>query len=191
VISSYPLKRTGLGRSVADIVGSTEGGTAANDRFRLPVRPAVVPLDVVPFPMLVADGIGRVLAVNSLWVEVSGLSCEDSLGLGWLGLLDAEDRRAMQAELALVAATASPARLELGWSERDGHRSAWWLAPREHPGEHLIGIAVGEPLAVHPPAGEVDRLVLEVPALLRSIDALLATIDRLADRLPVLEALPA
>jgi hypothetical protein len=150
--------------------------------------------------MLVADGMGRVLAVNSRWIEVSGLSREGSLGIGWLGVLDPDDRRAMQAELALVAATAGPARLELGWPARDGQKSAWWLAPREQTGEHLIGIAVGEPLIIDsgdeprpadPSAGEADRLVIEVPALLRSIDALLATIDRLADRLPVLEALPA
>lgn len=198
--SPYPPRRTGLGRRVADIVGSTEGESTAEDRDRLLTRPEVVPLDVVPFPMLVADGVGRVLAVNSQWVEVSGLSREASLGLGWLTVLDPEDRRAMQAELALVAATATPARQELGSPARDGHKSMWWLAPRQQAGEQLIGIAVGEPLAVHPDEGPGwaepsgaggDRLLVEVPALLRSIDALLATIDRLADRLPVLDALPA
>lgn len=200
--SPYPPRRTGLGRRVADIVGSVDGEVPREESDRILLRPEVVPLDVVPFPMLVADALGRVLAVNGRWVEVSGLSREASLGIGWQSVLDPDDRRALQAELTLVATTGAPGRQELGWPGRDGRRAAWWLAPRDRSGEQLIGLAVGEPLAAPAPfepvilrprsePGRADPLLAEVPVLLRSIDALLATLDRLADRLPTEQALPA
>lgn len=180
--------------------------------------PEVVPLEVVPFAMLVADRSGRVRTVNRRWVEMTGLDLEASAGSGWLEALRPEDRPAVEAAVACMARTSSPRRAEFRWGAPQGGSASWWLASVDTAGERLVGIAVGPgPIAENPPASGLppavaapatpatpatvalsrpgwdrpDPVLRELPGLLRSFEALLSTLDRLVDRLPVLEAVPA
>lgn len=189
---------------MADIVGA-ESGTGGGAPGGLLAAPAVVPLDVVPFAMLVADASGRVLTVNRRWVALSGLDTAASLGLGWLAVLGPEDRIALHAAVRQVGSGGPGRRLEHVWAGTGGRRATWWLASHEWAGQKLVGLAVAEPVgpavsaARTPAAGGIpgpsaedrDRVLAEVPGLLQSVAALLDTLDRLVERLSRLEAVPA
>lgn len=196
----YPPRRTGLGRRVADIVGGgdplldpeAQGGPAVLG------GPVVVPLEMVPFPMLVADCAGQVLATNRRWADLSGLAPPASLGYGWTGVLGPADRYLIETEVERVAADGEATRIELGWEATSSTfgftRSTWWIAPHAGAGERLVGIAVALDAPGAALRADRDPLAAEIPELLRSLDALMGTLDRLvamlADRLAGREPVP-
>jgi hypothetical protein len=206
---------------MADIVDASDALRSAIEPGRLLGGPTVVPLDVVPFAMLVADASGAVRAVNQAWVEMSGLDVRSSRGTGWLAWVDQNDWEPVQAAIQRVVAGFDPARYHFRGA--DGRGATWRVVSIERAGEILVGIGVEpDPVAMAEvpdlsvtrpapaaipaePATAVLRLVTEpadedplapaVAGLFRSLDALLATIDRLAERLQLppsaLEPLPA
>ena len=201
--TSYPPRRTGLGRSVADIVRPAEPDESARAPGGLLAGPAVVPLDLLPFPMLVADSAGRALAVNQRWVRLTGLTSAQSLGPGWLGALRPEDRSRLDSLVKAVGAGASGTRAEYPLAATGAARFGWWLAAQERAGERLVGVALSEasgqsrPQAGPPgavlagPASSDDPVLRELPGLLSSLKALLESLDTLASRLPGREEVPA
>jgi PAS domain-containing protein len=171
-----PIRRTGLGRRFAEIVGPA-GPNGAAELTRLLSGPAVVPLDAVPVAMLVADRSGRVRAANARWTALSGLDATSSLGSGWLAAIREEQRASLQAAVDQVAAGGPPRRLCRRWGPAGGGAAIISLSSVEQAGDRLIGIAV-EPAPGRPaPLGE------EVIGLLRSVDALMETLDRVVARL--------
>ena len=157
----HPTRRTGLGRRVADIVGGAEPALPGEGPGGLLAGPAVVPLEVVPVAMLVADASGRVLTVNRRWVSLSGLQPSESRGLGWLAVLHPEDRLRLRLRVEKVAAGAGGGAeyqwadaggaeyqwadaggAEYQWADAGGRRATWWLSAHQVAGERLVGIAV-------------------------------------------------
>ncbi|HWE56869.1 MAG TPA: PAS domain-containing protein [Acidimicrobiales bacterium] len=123
---------------MAEIVLGPEGDPAPGTFVE---GPNVVPLEMVPFPMLVADDRGRVLAVNSRWTEFSGLSREDSLGVGWHGVLD--HAAPLEDLVARVAAGQVGHGDACEWTAVGGRRAQWWVGSEVRAGERLVGLAVG------------------------------------------------
>lgn len=211
----YPTRRTGLGRHVADIVGGPEPDEPYEAPGGLLAGPAVVPLDLLPFPMLVADHAGQILAVNQRWVRLTGLSSQQSLGSGWLAALRPEDRGPLSSLVQAVGAGAPGRRVEYPLAAFGGALFSWWLAAHRRAGERLVGIAVGEadgrvePQKVEwrgverrgvnrrkdqpdarPPLS-ADPILDQLPALLRSIRTLLNDLEAVVERLPGCEGVPA
>lgn len=204
---------------MADIVEASDALRSAVEPGRLLGGPGVVPLDVVPFALLVADASGSVRTVNQAWLELSGLDTRSSRGSGWLASVAESDRASLHAAVQRVAAGFGPARGRFRWHTGD-QGSTWRVAAIERAGEIQVGIGVdldaipmpqaaAEPAPAEPappaspaavlrlvtePADE-DPLAPAVAGLFRSLDALLVTIDRLAERLqlptPAFEGLPA
>ncbi|MGC8514134.1 MAG: hypothetical protein ACP5P1_14040 [Acidimicrobiales bacterium] len=79
----------GLGRRVAEIVEGHTGREPGGANQSLVSVPSVVPFEVVPVAMLLADSQAQVVAANARWSEWSGLAVEDSLGSGWSSALGA------------------------------------------------------------------------------------------------------
>lgn len=181
-----PTRRTGLGRSVADIVGASEVSAPGSTPGRLLPSPAVVPLDLVPFPMLVADPVGRVLAVNQRWVRLTGLDRARSMGSGWLAALRPEDRSALRALVQAVGKGREGSCADFPLRRSGSPCFGWWMVAHQRTAERLVGIALGEPPRYTP-----DPVAEELPSLLQSAKGLLDVLDRLVARLPVLESLPA
>lgn len=181
----HPTRRTGLGRSVADIVGASEVSVPGSPAGRLLPAPAVVPLDLVPFPMLVSDPGGRVLAVNQRWVRLTGLNHAQSMGSGWLAALRPEDRSALRSAVQMVGKGREGSCADFPLKGSGSPCFGWWMVAHQRTGERLVGIALGE-LARYAP----DPIVEELPSLLQSAKGLLDVLDRLVARLPVLESLP-
>jgi hypothetical protein len=106
--------------------------------------PSVVPFEVVPVAMLLADSRAQVVAANARWSEWSKLGVEDSLGSGWTVALGDEERLLVITELVQIVremaegAAGPSARAVMGPGRR------WWLAPFESSGQMLIGIVVAE-----------------------------------------------
>ncbi len=134
----------GLGRRVAEIVEGHTGREPGGANQSLVSVPSVVPFEVVPVAMLLADSRAQVVAANARWSEWSGLAVEDSLGSGWSSALGEDERRAVTAELTQLVrevtdgAAGQSARAVLGPGRR------WWLAPFESSGQILIGIVVAD-----------------------------------------------
>ena len=134
----------GLGRRVADIVEGHTGQDPGGANRSLVSVPSVVPFEVVPVAMLLADSRAQVVAANARWSEWSKLGVEDSLGSGWTVALGDEERRVVTTELVQIVremaegAAGPSARAVMGPGRR------WWLAPFESSGQMLIGIVVAE-----------------------------------------------
>ncbi len=129
---------------MAEIVEGHIGREPGGANRSLVSVPSVVPFEVVPVAMLLADSRAQVVAANARWSEWSGLAVEDSLGSGWSVALGDDERRAVTSELAELVremangAAGVDARAVLGPGRR------WWLAPFESSGQTLIGIVVAE-----------------------------------------------
>lgn len=182
MVTSYPTRRTGLGRGLADIVAASADAPAPGQRGPLLGEPEVVPLELVPFPMLLADGEGRVRSANRRWIQTSGMTLDAAVGSGWLAALDDPARAAVEEGLARLRAGASSYQARHRWAHRPGW-AVWHLAAQRQAGEVVITIALSEPAAGRPP----DPLRAELAALMRSADALADTLDRLLTRLPGIE----
>jgi PAS domain-containing protein len=174
---TYPPRRAGLGRRFADIVGPAEPAAAAPDSSRLLGGPAVIPLDVVPFAMLVADRTGRVRAANERWSALSGIDADASVGSGWLAAMREDERASLQAAVDQVAAGGPARRLRYRWHDGRGGAAGISLASVARAGDILVGIAV-EPRATRP-----DPLGQEVVRLLHSVNSLMDTLDRVVAHL--------
>lgn len=159
----YPTRRTGLGRRVADIVGGTEPAQGLEAPGGLLAGPTVVPVELVPFPMLISDGAGRVLAVNQRWIRLTGLTPTDSRGSGWLAAVHPDERPAVRALVESVAGGAPIRRGEFALLPTGTMRS-WWLASHERAGQRLVGIAVGEPVGREAPAATPASAAAATPA---------------------------
>ena len=108
---------------------------------RLLGGPTVIPLDVVPFGMLVADASGSVRAVNQAWMDASGIDARGSRGSGWLASVAEDDRPSLLAVIQRVGAGFGPAHCHYRWM--GGDRGATWrVVAIERAGEILVGIGV-------------------------------------------------
>lgn len=56
--------------------------------------------EALSLPLLIADPSGAVLAANSAWTELSGLSEGESVGRGWITAIEPRDAAALVTELA-------------------------------------------------------------------------------------------
>ncbi len=162
-------------------MAASSGGPAERDRGPLVAGPEVVPLEAVPFPMLMADGDGRVRSVNSRWVRASGLSREQAAGTGWLAALAPDQRPLVSQAVERIRHGGDHYRGRHRWAERPT-LATWYMTSHRQAGDLLIGIAVTEtdPGSGPPP----DPYRAELRALLSSAESLAATLDRLLLRLP-------
>ena len=76
--------------------------------------------DQFPVGVYRADMEGRCYAVNPRWCELSGLTEEQSLGLGWMSAIHPEDRAHVGREQALHMAQGKQLRLEFRLVQPDG-----------------------------------------------------------------------
>jgi PAS domain S-box-containing protein len=145
-------------------------------------------IDLAPVGMLVARADGHVIAANQAWTELSGLSGPDSMGDGFLAVLDPAERAQLQDAIRRAA-------LEDGRVFGDYHldagstrRTRWWLRRHDGDGGPLVVIAVGDITdggphgGAHPEAGipiEVaDSLILR----LNAVAYILASCARIIDQ---------
>ncbi len=184
----------GLGRRVAEIVGQHSGSEQGGGPGPLLGGPAVVPFEVVPVAMLVADSRASVVAVNSRWCEWAGLDPEDSLGSGWTLALTDEEKTQVTGELRDLAESISEGVGEPSARTVAGPRRRWWFAPFDSAGQVLIGIVVAEEetdlgIAVIPGQGSSPSpgaindeapALGGTPGLLDGMDAVIGVLARLA-----------
>lgn len=106
---------------------------------------AIAALEVVPFAMLIADGSAGALAVNSKWMDISGLGRPESLGSGWLDALDTEARYRLREDVLQVADTGDGTTVDYQLGSGPGRRWArWWVSRHELDGIPLVAIAVAD-----------------------------------------------
>ena len=106
---------------------------------------AIAALEVVPFAMLIADGTGQVLAVNGKWIDLSGLGRTNSLGAGWLSVLDPDTRHRLREDVARVAAGGDGATVDYQFgSELQRRWARWWISRHELDGLPLVAIGVAD-----------------------------------------------
>ncbi len=184
----------GLGRRVAEIVGQHSGSEQGGSPSPLLGGPAVVPFEVVPLAMLVADSRALVVAVNSRWCEWSGLDPEDSLGSGWTFALADDEKAQVTGELLDLADAISEGVEEPSARTVAGPRRRWWFAPFDSAGQVLIGIVVAEEetdlgIVVDPGQGRSPTpgaindeapTLGGTPGLLDGMDAVIGVLARLA-----------
>ena len=137
---------------MVDIVDTSDALRSAMEPGRLLGGPTVVPLDVVPFAMLVADASGSVRVVNQAWMDASGIDARSSRGSGWLASVAENDRPSLLAVIQRVGAGFGPAHCHYRWM--DGDRGATWrVVAIERAGEILVGIGV-----------DLDPMTTQIPA---------------------------
>lgn len=106
---------------------------------------AIAALEVVPFAMLIADGNGQVLAVNGKWMELSGLGRADSLGPGWLSVLEGDAGHRLREDVLRVARGGAHATVDyqIGTTARK-RWARWWISRHELDGFPLVAIGVAD-----------------------------------------------
>lgn len=178
MLTTHPTRRTGLGRGLAEIEATAGPPRQPAAPGPLVAGPALIPLDVVPLAMLLADRLGHVRATNQLWEQASGLGAEPSRGSGWLAALAGPARQGLIAGVAAAQPGGPVQRGALVWA--DGRRrSTWLVVAHEQAGEVVVGIAIGHP----EPLAAADPLLSELRGLLDSAEALALSLDRLIGRL--------
>ena len=106
---------------------------------------AVAALEVVPFAMLIADATGQALAVNGKWMDLSGLGRSNSLGAGWLSVLDPETRHRLREDVVRAAADGEGATVDYQMGAELHRRWArWWISRHELDGLPLVAIGVAD-----------------------------------------------
>ena len=106
---------------------------------------AIAALEVVPFAMLIADGDGEVLAVNGKWMELSGLGRANSLGPGWLNVLEPDTRHRLREEVQRIAQEGGGATVDHQIGTYPHKRWArWWISRHDLDGLALVAIGVAD-----------------------------------------------
>jgi diguanylate cyclase (GGDEF)-like protein/PAS domain S-box-containing protein len=106
---------------------------------------AIAALEVVPFAMLIADADARVLAVNGKWLELAGLTRANSLGPGWLSVLEPEARNRLRDEVRRVALEGEAATVDHQMGAAAAKRwTRWWMSRHELDGLPLVAIGVAD-----------------------------------------------
>jgi PAS domain S-box-containing protein len=113
--------------------------------------------DAAPVMLWVTEADGRCTFLNRAWLEFTGQTLEQGLGLGWLDAVHPDD--AADAERAFLDATAraGPFHVEYRLRRRDGayRRAVDAAAPRLGPGGEFLGY-VGSVVDVEERAGLLD-----------------------------------
>jgi hypothetical protein len=117
--------------------------------------------DDVPVALLRCTTDGSVTAANQAWCDLARLAPEDSLGHGWLAVLDPADQATVLA--AIWAATGRNGRVETELTIAGRRRRASWLIRCSHDATGVV-MAVVEPDAVHPHTSRYD--VTQGPSVL-------------------------
>ena len=106
---------------------------------------AVAALEVVPFAMLIADGAAQVLAVNGKWMDLSALGRANSLGSGWLSVLDPEARARLREDVVRVAREGGGATVDYQIGAAPHKRwTRWWISRHELDGIPLVAIGAAD-----------------------------------------------
>jgi diguanylate cyclase (GGDEF)-like protein len=106
---------------------------------------AIAALEVVPFAMLIADGAAQVLAVNGRWMELSGLGRSNSLGPGWLSVLEPDTRSRLREEVLRVAREGVSATVDHQIGVPPHSRWVrWWISRHELEGTPLVAIGAAD-----------------------------------------------
>lgn len=106
---------------------------------------AIAALEVVPFAMLIADGSAQVLAVNGKWMELTGLGRANSLGPGWLSVLDPEARARLREDVLRVAREGGTVTVDYEIGGGPLKRwTRWWISRHELDGIPLVAIAAAD-----------------------------------------------
>lgn len=102
-------------------------------------------LELVPFAMLVTDGSAQVRAVNRRWMELSGLGRPNSLGEGWLSVLEPVSRARLREDILRVGTIGEPACVDYPMVLPRGERwSRWWISHHDLEGSPLVALAVAD-----------------------------------------------
>ena len=106
---------------------------------------AIAALEVVPFAMLITDEDGQALAVNAKWMDLAGLTRANSLGPGWLSVLDPENRQRLRDDVMTVAAGGAPMTVDHQIGAAPTRRwTRWWLSRHELEGLPLVAIGAAD-----------------------------------------------
>jgi diguanylate cyclase (GGDEF)-like protein/PAS domain S-box-containing protein len=106
---------------------------------------AIAALEVVPFAMLIADASAHALSVNTKWVGLSDLGRAESLGNGWLTVLDPDDRERLREEVLRVAREGGVASMDHQIRVAAHKRWVrWWASRHELEGTPLLAIAAAD-----------------------------------------------
>ncbi len=106
---------------------------------------AVAALEVVPFAMLIADRDAQVLAVNGKWMELAGMSRANSLGPGWLSVLEPDARNRLRDDVLKVAREGEGTTVDyqIGADARK-RWTRWWISRHELDGLPLVAIGAAD-----------------------------------------------
>lgn len=100
---------------------------------------------MVPFAMLIADGTGEALAVNQRWLDMTGLGRHESLGAGWLDVVDREVRGRLRDDLMTVADRGNGVTSDYQLAPALQSRWVrWWLSRHELDGIPLVAVAAAD-----------------------------------------------
>jgi diguanylate cyclase (GGDEF)-like protein len=106
-------------------------------------RTVLAALEVVPFAMLILNERAAALAVNQRWSDLSGLGPPDSVGAGWLSIVDHEERDRLRSQVVQVASTGGNATSDrIVSTGAKGRWTRWWMSRHELDGAAFVAAAV-------------------------------------------------
>ena len=106
---------------------------------------AIAALEVVPFAMLITDADAQALAVNGKWMELAGITRANSLGPGWLSVLDPDNRSRLREDVLRVAREGTALTVDYEVSRTPAKRwTRWWISRHELEGLPLVAIGAAD-----------------------------------------------
>ncbi len=111
--------------------------------------------DTSPLGLFVSDGLGRCVYTNAAYQEISGLSLEQSLDIGWGASIHPEDRRRVLDEWEDAAGAQAPFQSEVRFLREDG--SVVWTRVNSA----TMGDGTGPDAYVHTVEDITDRKSIE------------------------------
>jgi diguanylate cyclase (GGDEF)-like protein/PAS domain S-box-containing protein len=108
---------------------------------------AIAALEVAPFAMLITDTSAQALAVNGKWSELTGLGRGDSLGAGWLSVLEPDSRSRLREDILTVArgGEGTSVDYQIGSGTPLHKRWArWWISRHDLDGASLLAVGVAD-----------------------------------------------
>lgn len=106
---------------------------------------AIAALEVVPFAMLIADASARALAANAKWMDLSGLGRANSLGPGWLSVLEPDARARLREDVVRVAREGGTVTVDYQLGAGSRRRwTRWWISRHELDGFPLVAIGAAD-----------------------------------------------